>query len=185
MLSPSPKGFLYNPHLKIKYSHVFLSKLLEWRRFVLDDRYDCALFWCALRSAQLEAVWLVKSATYFDLIGHIGGCVRGFQRSKYQFSSHPKTQELVGKCGIKRYAIFLSNWHRIIGFIMPCRDVWNTWPLESPVATKTSSFVVRFCGTGRPLAMYFTHYGRPWLTLITYLAPFRSSHHSSFDILYI
>ena len=34
------------------------------------------------------------------LIGHIGGCGRGFQRSTYKFSSHPKTLELTGKCGI-------------------------------------------------------------------------------------
>ena len=44
----------------------------------------------------IDTAWLVKSATYFNLIGWIGGCVREFQRSKYKFSSHPKTLELTG-----------------------------------------------------------------------------------------
>ena len=52
-------------------------------------------------SARLGIAWLVKSVPYFDLIGCIGGRGREFQGSKYKFSSHPKTLELTGKCGIK------------------------------------------------------------------------------------
>ena len=58
------------------------------------------LFWCALRSAWLDTAWLVKCVAYFVLIGLIGGCVREFQRSKYKFSSHPKTLEITGMCGV-------------------------------------------------------------------------------------
>ena len=52
--------------------------------------------------SQVRAIghWLVKSVTYFDLIAYIGGCGREFQCSKYNLSSHPKTLEITGKCGI-------------------------------------------------------------------------------------
>ena len=50
----------------------------------------------SLRSAWLDTARLVKSETYFNMIGQIGGCVREFQRSKYKFYSHPKTLELTG-----------------------------------------------------------------------------------------
>ena len=56
------------------------SRWPPWLRIVLV---------CSLRSARLDTAWLVK--TYFDLICLIGWCAREFQRSKYKFSSHPKT----------------------------------------------------------------------------------------------
>ena len=89
--------FLYIPHLKITYSLSIVSKLSRksafsprrspWRLIVLVR---------SLRSAWLDTAWLVKSMTYFNLIGYIGGCVREFQRSKYKFSTRPKTLELTG-----------------------------------------------------------------------------------------
>ena len=89
--------FVFIPHLKSKYSQLIVSKLPRksaicprrspWRLIVLV-RF--------LRSARLDTAWLVKSVTYFNLIGQIGGCVHEFQRSKYKFSSHPKTLELTG-----------------------------------------------------------------------------------------
>ena len=54
----------------------------------------------SLRSARLDTAWLVKSVTYFDLIGKIGGCVREIQRSKYKCFLIPWTLELTGKCGV-------------------------------------------------------------------------------------
>ena len=99
--SHSKWDFVFIPHLECKYSHLILSKLSRkspicprwspWLRIVLVR---------SLRSARLDTAWLVKSVTYFDLIGYIGGCVREFQRSKYKFSSHPKTLELTDKCGV-------------------------------------------------------------------------------------
>ena len=46
----------------------------------------------SLRSSRWDSVSLVKSVTYFDLIGLIGGRGYEFQHSKYKFSSHPKTR---------------------------------------------------------------------------------------------
>ena len=93
--------FVFIPHLKCKYSHLIISKLsqksaicprrLSWLRLGLVR---------SLRSARLDAAWLVKSVTFLNLIGWIGWCVREFQRSKYKFSSHPKTMKLPGKCGV-------------------------------------------------------------------------------------
>ena len=90
--------FVFIPHLQYKYIHLILSKLsrkspichrrLPWLRIVLVR---------SLRSALLDTAWLVKSVTYFDLIG---GSVRGFQHSKYKFTSHPKTLECIRKCGV-------------------------------------------------------------------------------------
>ena len=89
--------FVFIPHLKSEYSQLIISKLSRnsaicprrspWRLIVLV---------CSLRSARLDTAWLVKSVTYFNLIGQIGGCVREFQRSKYKFSSHLKSLELTG-----------------------------------------------------------------------------------------
>ena len=89
--------FVFIPHLKSKYSQLIVSKLSPkspicprrspWRLIVLVR---------SLRSARFDAAWLVKSVTFFNLIGYIGGCVRAFQRSKYKSSSHPKTLELTG-----------------------------------------------------------------------------------------
>ena len=95
-------GFLFIiPHLKSKCSQSIVSNLFRqsaisprpssWRLIVLVR---------SLRSSRLDTAWLVKGVTYFNLIGSIGGCVREFQRSKYKFSSHPKTLELTGKCGV-------------------------------------------------------------------------------------
>ena len=84
--------FVFIPYLKSKYNQLMVSKLSRksaicprrspWRLIVLVR---------SLRSARLDTAWLVKSVTYFNLIGWIGWCVREFQRSKYKFSSHPKT----------------------------------------------------------------------------------------------
>ena len=101
-LMPMHQDPLLVPHLECKYSHLILSKLswksaicprqLPWLRIVLV---------CSVRSARLATAWLVKSVTYFNRIGLIGGCVREFQHSKYKFSSHPKTLEFTGNCGVK------------------------------------------------------------------------------------
>ena len=61
---------------------------------------DLSLFWCSLSGPR---DWTLRD-WYFDLlIGLVGGCVREFQRSKYNFSSHPKTLEITGKCGVICY----------------------------------------------------------------------------------
>ena len=62
--------FVFIPHLKSKYSQLIVSKLPRksaicplrspWRLIVLVR---------SLRSAQLDTAWLVKSVTYFNLIG--------------------------------------------------------------------------------------------------------------------
>ena len=62
--------FVFIPHLKSKYSELLVSKLsrklsicppwLPWWLIVLV---------CSLRSARLDIAWLVKSMTYFNLIG--------------------------------------------------------------------------------------------------------------------
>ena len=72
-------GFVFIPLLKSKHSHLNLSKLSrksaicarrpQWLLIVLVR---------SLRSARLDIVWLVKSVTYFHLIGWIGGCVCEF-----------------------------------------------------------------------------------------------------------
>ena len=62
--------FVFIPHLKSKYSQLIVSKLSRklaicppqspWRLIVLVR---------SLRSAWLDTAWLVKSVTYFNLIG--------------------------------------------------------------------------------------------------------------------
>ena len=62
--------FVFIPHLKSKYSQLIVSKLSRkaaicprrspWRLIVLVR---------SLRSARLHTAWLVKSVTYFNLIG--------------------------------------------------------------------------------------------------------------------
>ena len=62
--------FVFIPHLKSKYSQLIVSKLPRksaicprrspWRLIVLVR---------SLRSARLDTAWLVKSVTYFNLIG--------------------------------------------------------------------------------------------------------------------
>ena len=66
----------------------------------LPSAIAMTIFVRTLRSTRLDTAWLVKSLTYFDLIGWIGECGREFQRSKYKFSSHPETLELTGQSGI-------------------------------------------------------------------------------------
>ena len=71
----------------------------------------------SLRSMRLDIAWLVKSRTYFDLNGWIGGCGHGFQHSKYKFSSHPKTLELICKCDILYNAVqFFTILHTALGW---------------------------------------------------------------------
>ena len=96
--------FVFIPDLKSKYSQLIISKLS--RKSVICPRRSPWWFIVlarSLSSALLNTAWLVKSVTYFNLIG---GCVREFQRSKYKFSSHPKTLELTGKCGVINLALF-------------------------------------------------------------------------------
>ena len=62
--------FVFIPHLKSKYNQLIVSKLSRksaicprrspWRLIVLVR---------SLRSARLDTAWLVKSVTYFNLIG--------------------------------------------------------------------------------------------------------------------
>ena len=62
--------FVFIPHLKSKYNQLIISKLSRksaicprrspWRLIVLVR---------SLRSARLDTAWLVKSVTYFNLIG--------------------------------------------------------------------------------------------------------------------
>ena len=87
--------FVCISHLKSKYCHLILSKLS--RKSAICPRRSPWLLVSvrSLRSARLDIAWLVKSVTYFDLIGWIDGRGRQFQRSKYKFSSHPKTLELI------------------------------------------------------------------------------------------
>ena len=117
--------FVFIACLECKYSHLILSKLSRkspicpqrspWLHIVLVR---------SLRTAWLDIASLVKSVTYFDPIGYIGGYVHEFRRSKYKFSSHPKTLELTGKCGVMTCKPWTDN-------LLPD----NTRPLTEPIST--------------------------------------------------
>ena len=120
--------FVFIPHLKCKYSHLILSKLSQksatcsrqssWLRIVLVR---------SLRSALLATAWLVKSMTYFDLIGQIGGCGLEFQHSKYKFSSHPKALELMA-------------WHTPSGLVLGlCLVLMLCWGWDLPAVWRRHS----------------------------------------------
>ena len=102
--------FVFNPHLKCKYSHLILSKLC-WKSAICPQRspWLCIALVHSLRSAQLATAWLVKGIIYFDLIGQFGECGHEFQLSKHKFSTHPKTLELMDGCGIIHRALYLTH----------------------------------------------------------------------------
>ena len=93
---PIQMGFwFFIPHLKSRYSHLILSNPSRissicptrspWQLIVLVG---------SLRSAWLNIAWLVKSVTYFDLIGQIGGCGRDFSIPNTHFPNTLKPWNL-------------------------------------------------------------------------------------------
>ena len=51
----------------------------------------------------------------------------------------------------------------VVGLIMACRDVWNTWHEGLRAPQNPTAKPEGFVATGGPRAMYFTHHGKPWL----------------------
>ena len=62
--------FVFIPHFKSKYRHLIVSKL-PWKSAICARRSPWRLIVLvrSLRSARLDTAWLVKSVTYFNLIG--------------------------------------------------------------------------------------------------------------------
>ena len=61
--------FVFIPHLKIKYSQLIVSKLSRKSAICLWRSPWRLIVLCSLRFARLDTAWLVKSVTYFNLIG--------------------------------------------------------------------------------------------------------------------
>ena len=91
--SPSNWVFVLIPRLECKYSHLILSKL-SWKSTI-----------CLRRSPWLRIV-LVRSLRSW-LAKLVGVSVSSSVRNK--FSSHPKTLELTGKCGVMYKTTSMEN----------------------------------------------------------------------------
>ena len=99
--NPFKMGFCFCPTLTKQIQRInpfkMTSKVSDCPQWSL---WQLTALVCSFRSEQFDTAWLVKNMIYFDLIAYTGGCGRGFQCFYYNFSSHPKTLELTGKCGI-------------------------------------------------------------------------------------
>ena len=103
---------------KLSQKSATCSRRSPWLRIVLVR---------SLRSALLATAWLVKSMTYFDLIGQIGRCGIEFQHAKYKFSSHPKALELMA-------------WHTPSGLVLGlCLVLMLCWGWDLPAVWRRHS----------------------------------------------
>ena len=78
--------FVFITHLKSKYSHLILSKLS--RKSAICPRrppWLLIVLVLSLRSARLDIAWLVKSMTYFDLIGEVNVCGRWVKNTAFPY----------------------------------------------------------------------------------------------------
>ena len=71
-----------------------LKRPRKWAICHRRSRWQLIVLVRSLTSALLDVAWLVESVTYLTWIGWIAVRGREDLRSKYDFSSHPKTLEL-------------------------------------------------------------------------------------------
>ena len=116
--------FIYIPHLKSKYIHWIISKLLRTSAiFPFDDHHYSSLFWWA-RSGPHDSIlrdWsrVWPSLTWLtELVG-----VAVSSNVQNTISSHFKTLELTGKCGVNEVSTHV---------LVPCSNKSSTaWWLSA------------------------------------------------------